>query len=598
MSKRPWYVELEDTDTQPPSATGEISSETTAEPTQPVTADAQETANAIAESPTRLAPGQPPVNEKNSAIEGLAAAVATEAAGTGAANSMATAQESPSATPRSVGRLRTMLQRHPWLGAVATLLLATVTCAAALRSIPDISSNCASWLPTHGQTPWQHGGVPAALVAGLQKLGLGPSGAWTVAQLLAGTLICAGTLLAAARLAGWGAWAIAAILLAIWPAGRAMLTTSGPETWIALGTLLVLHAGLALPKTPRRAALLLAAAVLLLALAHPLALAWLLPAWLVVTVVPNELVDRHADHRLGPRLVPHWPAAVAGLTLGLGLVLLVLPLAVLKPLVLSFIHELRTPTPCTVLGRLPGWPVLGPLLVWLAQLPVVVLLLALSAGLQVRRKVEQPLALPVILIGLWLLLLAVVGLPVPGDLDGLPVMVPLLTVVAATQACRLLRPGAKYPSQLSIIEHEPMVPQASRLALTVVAVCALVALGADSWLGQTDRRNAVASHLGLLARTEPLQPAVLSADDLELLRRFPDSTAILPAQIGGAKAGLVAKALYPELGPVSYGPPYASHQILLPAVALNAIDATFMSRGKVLACNPRHCLLRLRGQND
>jgi hypothetical protein len=90
----------------------------------------------------------------------------------------------------------------------------------------------------------------------------------------------------------------------------------------------------------------------------------------------------------------------------------------------------------------------------------------------------------------------------------------------------------------------------------------------------------------------------VTPSDVELLVKFRDSTALLPARPGGPQVGAALKVLHPELAGLSFGPPYASHQALLPQHPVHPVDRRFSQLGQPLACGAQHCLVKLRGRPD
>lgn len=475
---------------------------------------------------------------------------------------------------------------------IVTPLLALAGCiglaALLLRPGVAISATAAGWIEAIGKsgTILEDGAV-GLLLRRMVTAGLAPLAAVAILQLSVASVLLYTLARAAHRLIGpWGALTTVAVLLA-WPAGRSTLLVLSAESLLALASGCILLAGLGLQDAPRRSALWLAAGVVLLALGHPVGLAALPVLAVAILLLPAPpLAEMLEDPRQGPYTRGAWLPWLAGLLLGLGLAAKLLPESGLKTLWTQDLNLLRAPTARLMPGGLASLPLLGPLVAWLGQMPFLMFLLAVRGLYRWRDEAWHPFALPHALAWLWLLVVVVVGLPVPGGLDALAVLAPVWTVAVVAEGWDVARDALQRQGR------------AARIAAVALGIAALLAWVADAVAGRDDRRNAIAHLPGLVPPIEALLPAALAPDDVELLLKYRDSTVILPARRGGHVVGSALKLLYPELADSAYGSAYASRLALLPQHPVHPVDRRFARMGQPIACSARHCLVRLRGRPD
>lgn len=469
--------------------------------------------------------------------------------------------------------------------ALHLLVIAGCVGVAGLLLLPGvaISATAAAWIQAIGRDGADID-VMGLLLQRLIKAGMQANSAVGLVQLLVASTLLYLTARVGHRLLG--AWAAAGTVLAllVWPVGRATVTVLSVESMLALATMAMMHGGLALETTPRRAALWLALGLALLVLLHPVALAVAPCAAVVVLLLPAPQRQREVDTRLGPATRPVWLPWLAALALGLTVAAILLPNGELKNGWARDLAALRAPSARLASGWLASLPVLGPIVLWLGQLPFLVLLALGQAASKVRRQPSLPGTLAVALALVWLFVLAVVGLPVPGMLDGIAILAPLLAIIAIGEGMAIARTVA-----------DSSMPRVTGSLLVVTAVATLLT---DTWLQRDDRRNALGHVAGVLLPVDAALPAILDADDVDLLRRFPEAAALLPARQGGHHVGAALKILNPELHNVAYGAAYASRLALLPIRPVHPVDVAFAAHGTPLACSVRHCLVRLRGRPD
>ncbi len=386
--------------------------------------------------------------------------------------------------------------------------------------------------------------------------------------------------------------AVPALALAlVWPPARQALLNWSAESVLAVAALAAAWAVVGQRRSPRRAALGLGSAAALTAAVHPLGLlaALLLLGAMLLPLEPPDRglsdglsgeVDR-PDFPTGARWLP-W---LAGALWAVGVLLALLAPAGIKPWGTAQFAVLRRPEDVLALGGASELPLLGAWVALVAQTPLALLWLSigpLQRGLGQAGRASPLAGLAVVTLA-WLLVLAIAGAPLPGALDGLVVVAPLLCVLAGVGFSWRLK-GLLY------IGHRGG-------AVIWVASLALL-LGADLWLASADRRALLGRIPGVLTSAEQLRGAVLGPADLALLQRFGEPTAILPSQRGGND---LANALKPLAKSVEQGQYVAAHVarlVLLPEPPSDRIDRVLADHGQRLGCTAdlRHCLVRIAGR--
>ena len=495
--------------------------------------------------------------------------------------------DSPSADalppPPPPGRL--VVATWMLLGAAFCVLVAAIL----LRQGLTFSASAAPWLEALGRTGnlTDDGVVGVLLRKAVAATGQDPASILKWLQFAVTTSLLGLVGGVAWQVHGPVAGASALALLLAWPAGRDAVAHVSVESLLALGTLVVAATAQRLAEAPRLAALGLALALTLAFTAHPLGLAAAPGLALAALLFPTRAGPNTDDGGLMPGHGLSSPAVwlpwLAALLTVFALLVTLLPSGSIKTLWLQMLATMRAPTPGLQLGWLASKPVLGPLAAIAGQVPVLLLVAVLAAGKGAVRRPGDPAALPAILLGFWLLVLAAVGLPMPGHLDGLALVAPLLTLLAG---CTVVELGMD------------LWRKRERVGLAAVAVAAIGALATDLWLARNDRRTGLGQLPGWLAVTEPLRPATLGPGDLALLQQHPLPTAILPARPGGNRLAHAIKVLHPALAQVGYAPPYAAHLVLLPARPSHPVDRAFEAAGERLSCSRHTCLHRLRGRTS
>ena len=389
--------------------------------------------------------------------------------------------------------------------------------------------------------------------------------------------------------------AVPAVALALlWPASRQALLTWSAESVLAVAALAVAWSAVVRLRAPRRAALGMGTAVALTAAVHPLGLLAALLLILAAMLLPlepapgtaagglEEVVDR-PDFPTGSRWLPF----VAGILWALGLLLALLAPVGMKAWGAAQFALLRRPEDVLVLGRLADLPVLGPWAALMAQLPLVLVWLGLGPLLRGlgRRGRATPLAGLAAVTFAWLLVLSIAKAPLPGALDGLVVLAPLLVVLASVG----------FASRFGGLLH---IHRKGGAAVWVASVALL--LGADLWLGGSDRRTLLGRIPGVLTSAEPLTAAVLSPADLAILARFGEPTAILPARRGGNDLGNALKPLVKFLPQGQFVMAHVARLVLVAEPPTHPIDRVFADHGTRVACTAdmRHCLVRIAGRAE
>ena len=461
-----------------------------------------------------------------------------------------------------------------------------------------LQSRGLSW--TASAAPWldgaaRAGGLPengavATLWHKATTLGMTLGQAVSLWQFCAAGAVLSALVLVASRLRGPAAAVVALALFLLWPTARGLLDTVGAETPLAALLLFVLLAGVESWPRPLVAATLLGLSLAGLVLAHPLGLPLALVAMLLIPVLP--LRGPAASEERLPGIEPGeglWPRAatlahLAGIALAIGLVAAAHGPGGFKIAWMHLTGEWRAPVVTPWLGGLAGWPVVGPLVTLVAQVPVPVLVLAIAATVGAVRRPADPSALAVALVlgaGLALLWL---GLPTPGYVDVVALLAPGLVLLAAVVIIDVAR------------ELLARGTAGARTGGLVLAVATLLALLGDLRLAAPDRRNLFAHIPGVLSDSVGAQPAVLRPADLGLLYQQPLATTILPSHLGGNALANALKPLHPPLQGLNFGSAFSTDQVLVTTTPGTSVQDMWMHIGKRQTCTEdgHTCLVRIR----
>ena len=235
-------------------------------------------------------------------------------------------------------------------------------------------------------------------------------------------------------------------------------------------------------------------------------------------------------------------------------------------------------------GGLGQWPVLGTIVAYAGQMPVPLVVLALAAALGVVRRATDPLALVAgVMLGLWGVLVWL-GLPLPGQLDGVALLAPGTALLAAVLLLDLLR------------ELWSRETSSSRTGGVVLGLLIAAALAADLRVGGEDRRNTLARVPGVLTLTTGIRPAVLHPEDLGLLVDAPRSTSILPGHRGGEALANSLKRMQPALANVVFGAAFSCDRVLVRMGPDMGVETLWTTLGHQEACSAsgRTCLYAVR----
>lgn len=452
----------------------------------------------------------------------------------------------------------------------------------------DWTASAATWLDRsahHG--PLAEDGLVALAWHHAARLGLNLAQAISLWQFLtAGTLLAA-LLLVAWRLRGPVAGLLALGLLLLWPTSRALVVTVGAETPLAALLLLQILAGLLAWPRPLLSAILLGTSLALLILVHPLGLPLAVASLLAVLVLPLRRgveplpgVEPRAGLWPHPVVVPQ----LAGLALGAGLLAAALGPGGFKTHWLHLLGEWRAPVVTPWLGGLANLPVLGTFVALVGQMPVPLLVLAISAIVGAVRRPKDFTALPAGVLVACVIALCWIGLPAPGLIDGVALLAPGIVLLAVVMIVDVAR------------ELWARGNAGARTAGVVLALATLLAFLADVQIGERDRRNLIAHIPGVMTTTAGIQPAILHADDLGLLARQPQPTSILPSHPGGDALANALRRLHPVLAGVSFGAPFSADRVLVSRAPPPSVDEMWTHLGKPEGCSAsaRTCLYGIR----
>ena len=477
----------------------------------------------------------------------------------------------------------------------ATLLLVALAAsfglaAWLLRGGVWVSATAAPWLQgvDKAGSVLDDGLLAVTLRHVARMAGLGPAPAVRLVQLFAAALLLFAVGRAAAQLRNrWTGFAAVALLL-LWPPARQTLQTLSVETLLALASVGLAASWINVARAPLRAIVLSGLCLALLLLLHPVGFAATPLLALALLLAPGPAPTPGLPGRPLLPVRPVWLPWLAALLLALGLLTLGLPTGGIKTTWLHAVSALRAPASGLRLGWLASRPVVGPLVTLVAQMPLILLLLAGHLALQASRERQRPESLVVALALGWLCVAAAVGHPVPDSLDLLVVVAPLLCVAAAVSAHDVARSAWARPTSTA------------RVAAVFLALAAAASWLADARLARDDRRASLAHIPGVLDNTAPLRPAVLAPQDAALLAAHLEPTAILPGHMGGSRVADALKTIEPKLQTASFGPAYTAALVLLPARPSDPVTQAFAETGLRVACSAdmRTCLYRVRGRPD
>jgi hypothetical protein len=498
------------------------------------------------------------------------------------------AEPVPAALPIAWGAIARKLA--PWFAAWAGA--AALSALLLLPGLP-LSATSAPWLDALAKsgTPLDDGLAGVALRRAVARWHVQSGALVDGIQAGLGALVLLSVFSLATRARGGIGGLVAVGLVVAWPAARDALTVFGAEPVLALATLLVAVGAGWLSSRPRLGAATASAGLFGLLALHPFGavVALGLAVGLAIWPGPATATDQPGlPDEVGIETRPIWLAWGAAVLLAAAGLVLALGTGNLKPWFTATVAVLREPGPGVNAGGMASWPLLGPWVALAGQVPFVVLVAALpaaKAALTDRARPESAVAGATLV---WLLLLAPAGLPVPGGLDALAVLAPLISVLAA---CGLF--------DVTVVALAPGGKR-DQVAAVVLVAASVAALGADLWLGRDDRRTLLGRIPGWLDYTEALRPATLRPDEVTLLYHYPPPTALHPSHPGGPQLGRALKAVHPRLQDRTFGMPYDADLVLLPARPVHPVDRAFERAGERVACSAsgRSCLTRIRGQGD
>ncbi len=379
-------------------------------------------------------------------------------------------------------------------------------------------------------------------------------------------------------------WLPAALAL-LWPVSRQAMQVVSAEMVMATVLLLVVTSATALVRRPRLAATGAAIALLLAVIGHPTGLPLVAGLIVILALWPRPEL-RAGVPKQGFPSRPIWTPWFSALALFGGLLLLARPDEGLKNLWIAGLAQFRPGAHVHIAGGLADLPWVGPCFGLLARTTPAIALLALAAlarALGPGRK--GPLAPAAAVVSWWLILVALFRHPIPGGLDPLVTMAPLLALLAAAGAWSWLR-------GLWANGHPAARPVAAVLAFALILSVVSDGVG----LLPADPRTGLGQSLDMLHDPSADLPAVLTADAIELLEDQPAATAVLPAHRGGdhlatvlAKLGIInAHANYPRL--------FGSELLLVQWPPADPIGAFWADRLEEHACSRdgQFCLLRFK----
>lgn len=474
---------------------------------------------------------------------------------------------------------------------VAVLALSAAVASFVLRPGATLGAASVEWLTAAGKDlpAAQLGAGPALWRWLAQRTGMAPLALLTAGQTFVAALTLACSAALALRLAGWLAAAATAVVLVLWPLGQSAVFAVDPGSWLALSAVGSALAALWWVDRPLLAILTATTAWTLGISAHPIG--WLavplfalsaavLPAQVAPDLVPG--MSERPDIPARPVLLP-WLAA---LCLTFGLLSWGLGTGGISTAAKAAFAVLRAPAAEPQIGWLASLPVLGPLTLVLAQLPVALILLVVPVvRLSLGSGRSLPGAAPAGIVAAWLGCAIFADLPIPGPaLSPLTPLVPLIAALAAAAATVWLRAAWANGGMRG------------GLRVTALAGAALASLYLE-WQLQVRDGRALLGHLpGVLHTPESVLPAQVTAADRALLTSYPMPAGILPSYRGGGPLMDAVKWHVPALAKVGYGAPFTGSAVLLPEPPHHPVDRAFARIGERLACSTtgRTCLYRLR----
>jgi len=474
---------------------------------------------------------------------------------------------------------------------VAVLALSAAVASFVLRPGATLGAASLEWLTAAGKDlpAAQLGPGPALWRWLAQRTGLAPLALLTAGQTAVAALTLACSAALALRLAGWLAAGATAVLLVLWPLGQGAVFAVDPGSWLALSAVGSALAALWWVDRPLLAILTATTAWTLGISAHPIG--WLavplfalsaavLPAQVAPELVPG--MSERPDIPARPVLLP-WLAA---LCLTFGLLGWGLGSGGISTAAKAAFAVLRAPAAEPQIGWLASLPVVGPLTLLLAQLPVALVLLVVPVvRLSLGSGRSLPGAAPAGILAAWLGCAIFADLPIPGPaLSPLTPLVPLIAALAAAAATVWLRAAWANGGVRG------------GLRVAALAGAALASLYLE-WQLQVRDGRALLGHLpGVLHTPESVLPAQLTAADRALLTSYPMPAGILPSYRGGGALMDAVKWHLPALTKVGYGAPFTGNAVLLPEPPHHPVDRAFARIGERLACSTtgRTCLYRLR----
>jgi len=449
------------------------------------------------------------------------------------------------------------------------------------------SASATAWLDALSRTS---GGPAYGAMGRLARDGgdvIGLSPATAISALATGLLVAHVTLLLALGRRCLGAaagWVPAAVVL-LWPPSRQALLVISAESLLATAALLLSISVVDLVDRPKRAAIGVAMALLLMVLGHPIGLPALGGLVIIAALWPRPNAAPDVP-RQGFASRPIWLGWLAALALFGGLLIISRPGDGLKNLWLACLTALRPTATGDVAGGLADLPLVGATFGLLARMTPAVALLGAAAAVRALTVGRRgPLAPVAAVVTWWLLLVGLIGHPLPGALDPLPVIAPLLALLAAAGAGVWLRGLWKHGHP------------ASRVVAVTLALCLLLSVVVDGIATlPADARTGLGRALPLLHDPAADLPAVLNPDALELLQDQPTDAAILPARRGGDRLANLLTKIGALDTPAHYSAPFSASLMLLRAPSVDPISVFWSQRQEVFACSRRgtFCLHRLR----
>lgn len=413
---------------------------------------------------------------------------------------------------------------------------------------------------------------------------------------------------ASSRLGG----GLAVVLVLAWLPARLALQTVGVESVWATSLLALVWAAQSWSSAPWRAALAASAGAWAIAATHPLGVVLAPIGLLSILLLPltqhRAQVHAHSPtaaaapgepvavssrasqlaepSRVGFAVGARWLAWLAAVLMAVGWLAVSLRPEPLKAWGAAQFAVLRQPCDAPQPGP---WmmPLIGPCLVWLAQIPIGMVLLGWTGLRSLRRAWHDPAAALVAVVAATVAVLAACGYPYPTSLDPLVAMAPLCATAAAIAAARGM--------QALIGQYRPVAAVAWAATLAVLLAVDLAGMRA------ADCRNVLARRL--IATVHRLQPATLDLDDLALAQRFAEPVAVLPSLAGGQPLALAALPLAARGRPWGAAvarpvAPHAARLLLLPEPPREEADRLWAGTATQIACRAdrTRCVYRLVGR--